>query len=155
MHWNRYALLARSAAPLLPDVPTWRRKTRWNHITIAANCPVSMCWYECHELPYRLSIANSQADTGAGFSSVSDSDWVGNNVGSYNADEWSSSSEGCTKQCENSEMKPQCALPRSCGQGIKVISPFACLLCACEPVFSTGLASLRVSASGLPNEYVQ
>ena len=45
--------------------------------------------------------------------------WAANLDGSYDSTLWSMSSEGCD-QCKNTDMKPQCALPKACGKGVQV-----------------------------------
>ena len=50
--------------------------------------------------------------------------WAANLEGSYDSVKWSMSSAGCD-HCLNKDMKPQCALPTSCGLGVKVF------MCVC------------------------
>jgi len=54
-----------------------------------------------------------------GFSSIASTDWVGNAAGSYSETEWGQDEAACD-QCKNTLMKPLCALPAQCNEGILV-----------------------------------
>jgi len=58
-----------------------------------------------------------------GFDNVVEADWQGNTGGSYSDAEWSMN-EGSCDQCNNDQMKPQCALPAKCNAGIQVPDRF-------------------------------